>query len=144
MLLLLDNYDSFTFNLFQYLRELGEDVLVVRNDQITVEDCLEMNPDRIVISPGPCTPKEAGVSVELVRAFAGVRPILGVCLGHQSIHPFTDVLGFGFAPPFVGIVMYVVQVVSGGLGGFVEDAGGEHVADDGGGVCRRKRAQTNS
>ena len=85
MLLLLDNYDSFTFNLFQYLRELGEDVLVVRNDQITVEDCLEMNPDRIVISPGPCTPKEAGVSVELVRAFAGVRPILGVCLGHQSI-----------------------------------------------------------
>ena len=85
MLLLLDNYDSFTFNLFQYLRELGEDVLVVRNDQISVEDCLEMNPDRIVISPGPCTPKEAGVSVELVRAFAGVRPILGVCLGHQSI-----------------------------------------------------------
>ena len=85
MLLLLDNYDSFTFNLFQYLRELGEDVLVVRNDQITVEDCLEMDPDRIVISPGPCTPKEAGVSVELVRAFAGVRPILGVCLGHQSI-----------------------------------------------------------
>ena len=85
MLLLLDNYDSFTFNLFQYLRELGEDVLVIRNDQITVEDCLEMDPDRIVISPGPCTPKEAGVSVELVRAFAGVRPILGVCLGHQSI-----------------------------------------------------------
>ena len=68
MLLLLDNYDSFTFNLFQYLRELGEDVLVIRNDQITVEDCLEMDPDRIVISPGPCTPKEAGVSVELVRA----------------------------------------------------------------------------
>ena len=63
MLLLLDNYDSFTFNLFQYLRELGEDVLVIRNDQITVEDCLEMDPDRIVISPGPCTPKEAGVSV---------------------------------------------------------------------------------
>ncbi len=85
MLLLLDNYDSFTFNLFQYLRELGEDVLVVRNDQITVEDCLEMDPDKIVISPGPCTPNEAGVSVELVRAFAGVRPILGVCLGHQSI-----------------------------------------------------------
>ena len=85
MLLLLDNYDSFTFNLFQYLRELGEDVLVVRNDQITVEDCLEMNPDRIVISPGPCTPKEAGVSVELVRAFAGVTPILGVCLGHQCV-----------------------------------------------------------
>ena len=85
MLLLIDNYDSFTFNLYQYLCELGADVRVVRNDKTTVEEIETMAPERIVISPGPCTPKEAGISVEVVRHFAGRVPILGVCLGHQSI-----------------------------------------------------------
>lgn len=85
MLLMIDNYDSFTYNLVQYLGELGEDVRVYRNDKITVEEIEEMRPDRIVISPGPCTPKEAGVSVDVIRHFMGKTPILGVCLGHQSI-----------------------------------------------------------
>jgi anthranilate synthase component II len=85
MLLLIDNYDSFTFNLYQYLMELGAEVEVHRNDQISVEDCLAMRPDHVVISPGPCSPKEAGISVDLVRAFEGEAPLLGVCLGHQSI-----------------------------------------------------------
>jgi anthranilate synthase component II len=85
MLLLIDNYDSFTFNLYQYLAELGAEVEVHRNDQITVEDCLAMRPDHIVISPGPCSPSEAGISVDLVRRAAGTAPLLGVCLGHQSI-----------------------------------------------------------
>jgi len=82
---MIDNYDSFTYNLVQYLGELGEDVRVYRNDQITVEQIAELAPDRIVISPGPCTPNEAGVSVETILKFGGVLPILGVCLGHQSI-----------------------------------------------------------
>jgi len=85
MLLLIDNYDSFTYNLYQYLAELGAQVQVVRNDEVTLEDIEEMGPERIVISPGPCTPREAGISVPLVRHFAGKMPILGVCLGHQSI-----------------------------------------------------------
>src|SRR5690606_13563730 len=85
MLLLIDNYDSFTFNLYQYLMELGQEVEVYRNDQITVEDCLAMRPDHVVISPGPCSPAEAGISVDLVRAFEGRAPLLGVCLGHQCI-----------------------------------------------------------
>ncbi len=85
MILLLDNYDSFTYNLYQYLSELGAEVEVVRNDQATLEELEAMGPERIVISPGPCTPKEAGISVPLVRHFAGKTPILGVCLGHQSI-----------------------------------------------------------
>ena len=85
MLLLIDNYDSFTFNLYQYLAELGADIEVHRNDEISVEDCLAMRPDHIVISPGPCSPAEAGISVELVRKAAGTAPLLGVCLGHQSI-----------------------------------------------------------
>jgi len=85
MLLMIDNYDSFTYNLVQYLGELGEEVRVVRNDEITLEEIEALAPERIVISPGPCTPKEAGVSVPLVRRFAGRIPILGVCLGHQAI-----------------------------------------------------------
>lgn len=85
MLLMIDNYDSFTYNLVQYLGELGEDVRVFRNDQITVADIEAMRPDHIVISPGPCTPNEAGISVETIRRLAGKIPILGVCLGHQSI-----------------------------------------------------------
>lgn len=85
MLLVIDNYDSFTFNLVQYLGELGADIVVRRNDRVTVEQAREMRPERIVVSPGPCTPREAGVSVALIREMAGAAPILGVCLGHQSI-----------------------------------------------------------
>lgn len=85
MLLMIDNYDSFTYNLVQYLGELGADVRVFRNDQVTVEQIGELAPEKIVISPGPCTPNEAGVSIATIQAFAGKVPILGVCLGHQSI-----------------------------------------------------------
>ncbi|MFQ6024357.1 MAG: anthranilate synthase component II [Acidiferrobacterales bacterium] len=85
MLLMIDNYDSFTYNLVQYLGELGEDVRVHRNDQITVDQMAKLAPERIVISPGPCTPNEAGVTVETVKCFGGQIPILGVCLGHQGI-----------------------------------------------------------
>jgi para-aminobenzoate synthetase component II len=85
MLLMIDNYDSFTYNLVQYLGELGEDIRVYRNNKITVREIEAMHPDRIVISPGPCTPKEAGISVDVIRFFTGRIPILGVCLGHQSI-----------------------------------------------------------
>ena len=85
MLLMIDNYDSFTYNLVQYLGELGVEVKVVRNDEIGVADIAEMRPDHIVVSPGPCTPNEAGISVETIRTYAGQIPILGVCLGHQSI-----------------------------------------------------------
>ncbi len=85
MLLMLDNYDSFTYNLVQYFGELGEDVRVYRNDQITLQDIEAMNPDHICISPGPCSPAEAGISVAVIKHFAGHIPILGVCLGHQSI-----------------------------------------------------------
>lgn len=85
MLLMIDNYDSFTYNLVQYLGELGQEVRVYRNDEISVEQIETLGPERIVISPGPCTPNEAGISVEVVKAFAGRVPILGVCLGHQAI-----------------------------------------------------------
>ena len=85
MLLMIDNYDSFTYNLVQYFGELGEDVQVYRNDALSVADVAALQPTRIVISPGPCTPNEAGISVPLIREFAGRIPILGVCLGHQSI-----------------------------------------------------------
>jgi anthranilate synthase component II len=85
MLFMIDNYDSFTYNLVQYLGELGEDIRVFRNDKITIEEVEALNPERIVISPGPCTPKEAGISIEVILHFAGKVPILGVCLGHQSI-----------------------------------------------------------
>jgi anthranilate synthase component 2 len=85
MLLMIDNYDSFTYNLVQYLGELGVDVRVHRNDEIGVEQIEELQPDQIVISPGPCTPDQAGISVEAIKSFAGRIPILGVCLGHQSI-----------------------------------------------------------
>ena len=85
MLLMIDNYDSFTYNLVQYLAEIGQEVKVVRNDQISIKEINKLNPQYIVISPGPCTPKEAGISLELIEAFKGKIPILGVCLGHQSI-----------------------------------------------------------
>lgn len=85
MILMIDNYDSFTYNLVHYLGELGERVMVFRNDRITLEDVGRLGPDMVVVSPGPCTPKEAGISVDLIREFSGRIPILGVCLGHQSI-----------------------------------------------------------
>ena len=82
---MIDNYDSFTYNLVQYLGELGEDIRVFRNDRITVPEIEELKPEKIVISPGPCTPKEAGISVDVIKHFSGKVPILGVCLGHQSV-----------------------------------------------------------
>ena len=85
MILMIDNYDSFTFNIVQYLGELGADVLVKRNDEISIDEIKMLNPERIVISPGPCTPNEAGVSLEVVKNFCEYKPILGVCLGHQTI-----------------------------------------------------------
>ncbi len=85
MLLMIDNYDSFTYNLVQYLGELGADVRVVRNDQIAVDEIGDLKPERLVISPGPCTPNEAGISVAAIEKYQGQLPILGVCLGHQSI-----------------------------------------------------------
>ena len=85
MLLMIDNYDSFTYNLVQYLGELGEDVKVLRNDEATVDEIARLAPARVVLSPGPCTPNEAGVCLELIASFAGRVPILGVCLGHQAI-----------------------------------------------------------
>jgi anthranilate synthase/aminodeoxychorismate synthase-like glutamine amidotransferase len=85
MVLVIDNYDSFTYNLVQYLAELGEEVKVVRNDELSVDELTRLGPSRIVISPGPCTPNEAGISLEVVSKLAGKVPILGVCLGHQSI-----------------------------------------------------------
>jgi anthranilate synthase/aminodeoxychorismate synthase-like glutamine amidotransferase len=85
MILMIDNYDSFTYNLVHYLGELGEKVLVFRNDKIKLEDVGKLNPDMVVVSPGPCTPREAGISVDLIKEFSGRIPILGVCLGHQSI-----------------------------------------------------------
>ena len=85
MILMIDNYDSFTYNLVQYLGEMGEELQVYRNDKITVQEIGRLKPDRIIISPGPCSPKEAGISVETIKHFAGKTPLLGVCLGHQSI-----------------------------------------------------------
>ncbi len=99
---MVDNYDSFTYNLVQYFGELGADVIVVRNDQVSVADIANLNPDKIVISPGPCTPKEAGVSVETILHFAGKIPLLGVCLGHQSI---------GYA--FGGNIIHAKQIMHG-------------------------------
>lgn len=102
MLLMIDNYDSFTYNLVQYLGELGADVRVYRNDQISVQDIARLKPQQIVISPGPCTPNEAGVSLETIHRFAGKIPILGVCLGHQ-----------GIGQAFGGRVVHARQVMHG-------------------------------
>ena len=85
MLIIIDNYDSFTYNLYQYLGELGADMRVFRNDKITVEEIAEMKPEKLLVSPGPCTPNEAGISCEAIKYFAGKIPVFGVCLGHQSI-----------------------------------------------------------
>ena len=94
MLLMIDNYDSFTYNLVHYCQELGQDVKVYRNDKISLEQIHDLAPDHIMISPGPCTPKESGVSVAVIKEFAGTIPILGVCLGHQAI-------GYAFGTPVV-------------------------------------------
>ena len=99
---MVDNYDSFTYNLVQYFGELGADVTVVRNDEVSVADIAALQPDKIVISPGPCTPKEAGISVDAIRTYAGNIPILGVCLGHQSI---------GYA--FGGNIIHAKQIMHG-------------------------------
>ncbi|OAH97742.1 anthranilate synthase component 2 [Methylomonas methanica] len=101
-LVMVDNYDSFTYNLVQYFGELGAEVVVVRNDEVTVEDIEALRPDKIVISPGPCTPKEAGISVDTIHRYAGKYPILGVCLGHQSI---------GYA--FGGNIIHAKQIMHG-------------------------------
>jgi para-aminobenzoate synthetase component II len=102
MLLMIDNYDSFTYNLVQYFGELGEDVRVYRNDKITIDEIESLRPQRLVISPGPCTPKEAGLSVDAIRHFAGRLPLLGVCLGHQS-----------FAVAFGGEVIRAARLMHG-------------------------------
>lgn len=102
MLLMIDNYDSFTYNLVQYLGELGQDVQVYRNDEIDLAKVAELKPEKIVISPGPCTPNEAGISVPLINAFAGKIPLLGVCLGHQSI-----------GQAFGGNIVYAKQLMHG-------------------------------
>lgn len=113
MLLMIDNYDSFTYNLVQYLGELGEEVSVFRNDEITLEQIEAMHPARIVISPGPCTPYEAGISVPLIKRFAGKLPILGVCLGHQSI-----------GQAFGGKIVHAAQLMHGKTSGIRhKDAG---------------------
>jgi anthranilate synthase component 2 len=104
MLLMIDNYDSFTYNLVQYFGELGQDVRVFRNDAITLKEIAAMAPDYLVISPGPCSPKEAGISVAAIQEFAGKLPILGVCLGHQSI---------GYA--FGGEIVHAKQLMHGKL-----------------------------
>jgi len=85
MILMIDNYDSFTYNIVQYMGELGADIQVKRNDQISIKEIVSLNPKKIVISPGPCTPDKAGISIEVIRNFAGKIPLLGVCLGHQSV-----------------------------------------------------------
>ena len=85
MILLIDNYDSFTYNLYQYMLELGADVLVVRNDEVTIDDIVDLSPEKIVVSPGPCTPDQAGISNDIIRYFGEKLPVLGVCLGHQCI-----------------------------------------------------------
>ena len=113
MLLMLDNYDSFTWNLVQYLGELGASVKVVRNDAITLDEVEALQPERIVVSPGPCTPGEAGISVPLIRRFAGKIPVLGVCLGHQAI-----------GQAFGGRIIRAQRVMHGKLSSIVHDGRG--------------------
>ncbi len=113
MIVVIDNYDSFTYNLVQYLGELGEELKVFRNDEIGVEDVGKSHPKAIIISPGPCTPKEAGISIDVIRAFSGQVPILGVCLGHQSI-----------AMAFEGNVVRAREVVHGKIAQIYHDQKG--------------------
>ena len=116
MLLMIDNYDSFTYNLVQYFAQLGAEVKVIRNDELSLDEIAALQPERIVISPGPCTPKEAGISVAVLQHFAGKLPILGVCLGHQS-------MGYVFG----GEVVRARQVMHGKTSAIVHDASGVFV-----------------
>jgi len=111
MILLIDNYDSFTYNLFHYLGELGAEVQVYRNDKITLEEIEGLNPDKIVISPGPCTPKEAGISCDAIRRFGKTTPILGVCLGHQCI-----------GAAFGGRIIRAPEIMHGKMSGIFHDS----------------------
>ena len=120
MILMIDNYDSFTYNLVQYLGELGQEVLVRRNDQISTADIESLAPDHIVLSPGPCTPNEAGVSLQTVTAFAGKIPMLGVCLGHQCI-----------GQAFGGKVVRAKQIMHGKLSSVYHNADGLFTGIDG-------------
>ena len=113
MILVIDNYDSFTYNLVQYLGEMGQEMQVARNDEITVEDAEALEPDRVILSPGPCTPNEAGISVPLIQRFAGRIPILGVCLGHQAI-----------GQAFGGNIVRAQHVMHGKLSPIAHDARG--------------------
>src|SRR6266403_4344547 len=113
MLLMIDNYDSFTYNLVQYFGELEQDVAVYRNDEITLEQIATLKPRHIVISPGPCTPNEAGISVPLIKQFAGEVPILGVCLGHQAI-----------GQAFGGTIVHAKQVMHGKTSEITHNAAG--------------------
>ena len=113
MILLLDNYDSFTYNLYQYLCELGAEVVVRRNDKVTLDEVEALAPERIVVSPGPCTPGEAGISVELIRRFAGRVPVLGVCLGHQAI-----------GAAFGGTIVHAPTLMHGKLSAIAHDGRG--------------------
>ena len=99
MILMIDNYDSFVYNLVQYIGELGEEVMVKRNDEITLEEIEKINPEIIVLSPGPCSPKEAGVCIEVVNKFKGIKPILGICLGHYFRSSDGD------HPPFIDLLI---------------------------------------
>jgi anthranilate synthase/aminodeoxychorismate synthase-like glutamine amidotransferase len=101
VIVLIDNYDSFTYNLYQYLAELGAEVRVLRNDQVTLEDVVEMEAEKLILSPGPCTPAEAGISVDLIDRMAGKMPILGVCLGHECIGE-----AFGATIGYAGEIMH--------------------------------------
>jgi anthranilate synthase component 2 len=112
MILLIDNYDSFTYNLYHYLGELGAAVKVVRNNKITLEEVQALNPEKIVISPGPCTPKEAGISCDVIRRFAETTPILGVCLGHQCI-----------GAAFGGEIIRAPSIMHGKLSNITHDSG---------------------
>ncbi len=113
MIVVIDNYDSFTYNLVQYLGELGEEIKVFRNDEVSVEEVKNIHPKAIIISPGPCTPREAGISIDVIRAFKGDVPILGVCLGHQSI-----------AMAFEGNVVRAEEVVHGKIAQIYHDQKG--------------------
>ena len=115
MLLMIDNYDSFTYNVVQYLGELGAEVVVHRNDEITIEEIERLAPSQIVISPGPCTPNEAGISMAVIERFAGEVPLLGICLGHQSIGQVFGIKYFSFTKVFFSSGVCIVSILDFGF-----------------------------